>query len=44
MKNFKLTRKLMMGAAIACALSVSFTSCKDDDDDGPIIDSKGRNS
>tara|TARA_R110000868_G_scaffold194504_1_gene439926 strand:- start:332 stop:1603 length:1272 start_codon:yes stop_codon:yes gene_type:complete len=33
MKNFKLTRKLMMGAAVACVLSVSLSSCKDDDDD-----------
>lgn len=36
MKNFKLTRKLMMGAAIACALSVSVTSCSDDDDDDDV--------
>lgn len=33
MKNFRLSRKLLMGAAIACALSVSMTSCDDDDDD-----------
>lgn len=33
MKNFRFTTKLLMGAAIACALSVSFTSCDDDDDD-----------
>ena len=33
MKNFKLTKKLMMGAAVACVLSVSLSSCKDDDDD-----------
>lgn len=32
MKNFKLSRKLMMGAAVACALSVSLSSCSDDDD------------
>lgn len=30
----------MMGAAVACALSVSFTSCSDDDDDkiDPVVD------
>lgn len=33
MKNFKFSRKLMMGAAIACALSLTVTSCEDDDDD-----------
>ena len=43
MKNFKLTKKLMMGAAVACVLSVSLSSCKDDDDtvdppgDNPIV-------
>jgi hypothetical protein len=31
MKNFKLSRKLMMGAAVACALSVSLSSCEEDD-------------
>lgn len=35
MKKFKLSNKLMMGAAIACALSVSMSSCSDDDDDKP---------
>ena len=39
MKNFKLTKKLMMGAAVACVLSVSLSSCKDDDDgkDTPTV-------
>lgn len=43
MKNFKLTKKLMLGAAVACVLSVSLSSCKDDDDtvdppgDNPIV-------
>ncbi|MFB1021759.1 MAG: hypothetical protein QMC40_03245, partial [Vicingaceae bacterium] len=32
MKNFKLSRKIMMGAAFACALSVSLTSCEEDED------------
>ena len=32
MKNFKLSRKLMMGAAVACAFSISLSSCSDDDD------------
>lgn len=32
MKNFRLSKKLLMGAAIACAVSVSFTSCEDDDE------------
>lgn len=36
MKNFKLTRKLMMGAAFACALLVSLNSCKDDDEEEPV--------
>ena len=35
MKNFKLSRKLMMGAAFACALSVSLTSCEEDED--PVV-------
>lgn len=35
MKNFRFSTKLMMGAAIACALSLSVTSCSDDDDDDP---------
>lgn len=35
MKKFRLSNKLMMGAAIACALSVSLSSCSDDDDDKP---------
>ena len=34
MKNSKIT-KLLMGAAIACALSFTFTACSDDDDDDP---------
>jgi len=33
MKNLKLSRKLMMGALVACALSVSLSSCKDDDEE-----------
>lgn len=33
MKNFRLSSKLLMGAAIACALTMSTTSCSDDDDD-----------
>ncbi len=32
MKKFNLSRKLMMGAAFACALSVTLSSCEDDDD------------
>jgi hypothetical protein len=39
MKNFKLSRKIMMGAAFACALSVSLTSCEEDED--PVIDIPG---
>lgn len=38
MKHFKLSKNLMMGAAIACALSVSLTSCDDDDDTGTTPD------
>lgn len=33
MKNFKFSTRLLMGAAVAVALSVSVTSCSDDDDD-----------
>jgi hypothetical protein len=33
MRNFKFSRKLLMGAAVACAFSISVTSCSDDDDD-----------
>ncbi len=36
MKNFKLSRKLMMGAAVACALSVSLSSCEDDEETPPV--------
>lgn len=36
MKNFKLSRKLMMGAAVACVLSVSLASCEEDDDTPPV--------
>lgn len=35
MKNFRFATKVLMGAAVACALSVSMTSCDDDDDDTP---------
>ncbi|MBL4709949.1 MAG: hypothetical protein JKY48_16070 [Flavobacteriales bacterium] len=37
MKNFRLSRKLMMGAMLTCALSASFTSCKDDDSDDSVV-------
>jgi hypothetical protein len=37
MKNFRLSRKLMMGAAVACALSVSMSSCSDDDEPDPVV-------
>lgn len=33
MKNFRFATKVLMGAVVACALSVSITSCSDDDDD-----------
>ena len=33
MKNFKLTRKLIMGAAVACILSNSLSSCKDEEEE-----------
>lgn len=37
MKNLRFSNKLLMGAAIAVAMSVSFSSCSDDDeDDDPI--------
>jgi hypothetical protein len=32
MKNFRISSKLLMGAAIACALSMTMTSCGSDDD------------
>lgn len=32
MKNFRFATKVLMGAVVACALSVSLTSCSDDDD------------
>jgi len=35
MKNFRFSTKLLMGAAVACALSLSMVSCDDDDDDDP---------
>ncbi len=36
MKNFRLSKKLLMGAALACAVTVSFTSCEDDDKKDPV--------
>jgi len=37
MKNFKFSTRLLMGAAVAVALSVSVTSCSDDDgEDDPL--------
>lgn len=36
MKNFRFATKVLMGAVVACALSVSLTSCDDDDDDDEL--------
>tara|TARA_R110002096_G_scaffold109056_12_gene238692 strand:- start:12801 stop:14054 length:1254 start_codon:yes stop_codon:yes gene_type:complete len=37
MKNFRLSTKLLMGAAIALATTVSLSSCGDDDDGTPPV-------
>ncbi|MEQ8908971.1 MAG: hypothetical protein RIC95_07250 [Vicingaceae bacterium] len=36
MKNFRFTTKLLMGAAVAFALSAPLASCSDDDDDDDV--------
>ena len=37
MKNFRFATKVLMGAVVACALSVSLTSCSDDDDSEDVL-------
>ncbi len=41
MKNFRLSSKLLMGAAIATALTFSMSSCSDDDDDDDPVANTG---